>query len=139
MLRIPRSRLQNDYVLLWSELFDGGLIVDEGHDLVSDVRDGRLTNNPLNGRIVNLQRRPIGATTWTTIGRMTAGTTSGTYVLRQSPTATYEWRAVFPEPANEGLRGRNSGALTVSVSSCSGSTCPQSAPVALATGTLDRR
>jgi hypothetical protein len=101
--------------------------------------DGRLTNNPLNGRIVNLQRRPIGATTWTTIGRMTAGTTSGTYVLRQSPTATYEWRAVFPEPANEGLRGRNSGALTVSVSSCSGSTCPQSAPVALATGTLDRR
>jgi hypothetical protein len=91
--------------------------------------DGRLTDNPVSNRVVQLQRRPIGATTWTTIGQMAAGATAGTYTLRQSPTSRYDWRAVFPEPANEGLRGDISGSVTVSVSSCGTSICPQSAPV----------
>jgi hypothetical protein len=96
--------------------------------------DGRLTNNPISGRTVTLQRRPVGSTTWTSMGRMNAGAAAGTYVLSQSPTATYEWRAVFSKPANEGLRGRNSSVVVISVSSCSGSICPQSVPVAQAAG-----
>lgn len=91
--------------------------------------DGRLTGNPISGRTVTLQRRAIGTTTWTSLGAMGAGAASGTYVLRQSPTATYEWRAVFAKPANEGLRGRSSVAVSVAVSSCGGTICPQSAPI----------
>jgi hypothetical protein len=106
--------------------------------VADNAGDGRLTNNPISGRIVHLQRRPVGATAWTSMGQMPAGSGVGTYVLRQSPTATYEWRAVFPEPANEGLRGRNSTAVRVSVSGCSGSICPQSSPLQASTDTIER-
>jgi len=97
--------------------------------LVADnPADGRLTANPVSNRVVQLQRRPRGATTWTSMGRMTAAATSGTYTMRQSPTATYEWRAVFSDPSTEGLRGDSSPAVTVTVGGCSGSGCPQAAP-----------
>jgi hypothetical protein len=90
--------------------------------------DGRLGGNPISGRPVFLHRRPAGSSTWTYVGQMPAGSTAGSYVLRQSPTATYEWRAVFADPVTEGLRGDTGGPVTVTVSGCSGSTCPQSAP-----------
>ncbi len=99
--------------------------------------DGRLTGNPISNRTIQLQRRPRGTTTWTTVGTMSPSTTSGSYTLRQSPTATYEWRAVFPEPSGEGLRGAASTAVTVTVSGCSGTTCPQSAPVDTAADKVD--
>ena len=95
---------------------------------VADNPDGgRLDGNPVSNRAVHLHRRLPGTSTWTVIGPMSAGTTPGSYVLRQSPTTTYEWRAVFSEPATEGLRGDTGGPVTVKVSGCSGSTCPQSA------------
>ena len=90
--------------------------------------DGRLTDNPIAKRIVYLQRRPPGTTAWTTVGQMTSTTTAGTYTLAQSPTATYEWRAVFPKPATEGLRAFNSALVTVNVSGCTVEGCPQSMP-----------
>lgn len=90
--------------------------------------DGRLAGNPIQWRTVTLQRRPVGGSTWTSIGQMSNAATAGTYTLAQSPTATYEWRAVFATPPAEGLNGRNSSIVRVSVSSCSGSTCPQSTP-----------
>ena len=96
--------------------------------------DGRLGGNPLANRTVHLQRRSPGSSTWTTLGVMTPGSTAGTYTLRQSPTATYEWRAVFLKPANEGLRGRTSAAVPVTVSGCSTSGCPQSAPAPSVSG-----
>jgi hypothetical protein len=101
--------------------------------------DGRLTNNPLSGRVVTLQRRPVGSTTWTSLGQMGAGATAGTYVLRQSPTATYEWRAVFADPSSEGLRGRTSVPVTVSVASCTTSTCPQSVPTGTESESTEQR
>jgi hypothetical protein len=90
--------------------------------------DGRLAGNPIARRTVTLQRRPVGGTTWTSMGSMTNATTAGTYTLVQSPTASYDWRAVFATPPAEGLNGRTSGIVRVSVSGCSGSTCPQVAP-----------
>jgi len=90
--------------------------------------DGRLSGNPISRRTVHLQRRAPGATAWTSMGVMPAGTAAGTYVMRQSPTATYDWRAVFPEPAAEGLRGAVTGSSRVTVTGCTGSGCPQSAP-----------
>lgn len=90
--------------------------------------DGRLTGNPISRRTVYLQRRLPGATTWTSMGAMPAGGTAGTYVLRLSPSATYDWRAWFPDPASEGLRGGLTPATRVTVSGCTGSGCPQSVP-----------
>jgi hypothetical protein len=95
--------------------------------LVADnADDGRLTGNPISGRRVTLQRRTPGTTTWTSMGTMSATATAGTYAMTQSPTATYEWRAVFAKPSNEGLRGGTSAAVKVSVVTCSSSSCPQS-------------
>jgi hypothetical protein len=99
--------------------------------LVADnADDGRLTGNPVAGRTVTLQRRAPGTTTWTSMGTMAATATAGTYAMTQSPTATYEWRAVFAKPSNEGLRGGTSTTVKVSVTTCSTSSCPQSAPTA---------
>ena len=61
----------------------------------STSANGALANDPLSGRPVVLQRRPVGSSTWTTMGTMARGTSEGSYVLSMSPTATYEWRALF--------------------------------------------
>ncbi len=85
-----------------------------------------LRINPLSGRTVTLQRRRPGATSWTTQATMAAASTAGTYTLIVSPTATYEWRAVFGKPPGEGLRGTSSTTTTIQVRSCSTSPCPLS-------------
>jgi len=85
-----------------------------------------LRINPLSSRSVVLQRRPVGSTSWTTVGTMAVASGSGTYTLKTSPTATYEWRAVFSKPAAEGLRASISPTLTVRVASCTTSPCPLS-------------
>ena len=87
----------------------------------------RLRNNNLSGRTVILQRRAPGATAWTTVGTMPGGSVVGTYVMNQSPTATYDWRMVFNTPADEGVNGSISASVRVTVSACS-NPCPQSAP-----------
>ena len=88
-----------------------------------------LSGDPLSDRPVTLQRRAIGSTTWTTVGTMTPSTTEGTYALSWSPTATYDWRAVFFPAANDGVTSATSGYIRVSVSGCSVTGCPQSAPI----------
>ena len=97
-----------------------------GLTVADNASDGALTGNPIAGRVVYLQRRLPGATTWTTIAQMSTTTSPGIYTSKQSPTATYEWRTVFPKPAGEGLRARNGPAVLVTVSGCSSSPCPQS-------------
>jgi hypothetical protein len=55
-------------------------------------------------------------------------TVAGSYTATSSPTATYEWRAVFYTPAYEGVVGSGSTPLKITVSGgCVGSGCPQSA------------
>lgn len=84
-----------------------------------------LANDPISGRNVTLQRRIVGSTTWTSIGSMTPSSTSeGTYVLTVSPTATYEWRAVFLPATGDGAVTSTSSIVKVSVSGCSGTGCP---------------
>jgi len=86
-----------------------------------------MSADPLSDRTLLLQRRAIGATTWTTIGAMTpSATVDGSYSLSWSPTATYDWRTVFSTPPNEGLVGSSSAAVRVTVIGCTGAGCPQS-------------
>jgi hypothetical protein len=81
-----------------------------------------LGGNPVSGRSVTLQRRAPGASTWTTVGTMGAGSGSGTYVLTQKPTATTDYRAVFKTPTGEGINGSSSAIVRVSVAGCITST-----------------
>ena len=79
----------------------------------------RLGNDPVSGRTVTLQRRPPGASTWTTVGTMAVGSSVGSYVLGQLPGSTTEYRAVFKTPTNEGINGDSSGVVKVTVAACS--------------------
>lgn len=89
-----------------------------------------MASDPISDRSVLLQRRAVGATSWTTVGTMTPHpTVDGSYSLTWSPTATYDWRTVFATPANEGLLGSSSAAIRVTVSGCSGAGCPQSVQI----------
>ncbi|MGZ8515315.1 MAG: hypothetical protein ACXWXA_09765 [Candidatus Limnocylindrales bacterium] len=75
----------------------------------------RLALNPVALRTVTLQRRPAGTTTWTTVGTMASGSTSGTYTTSLSLTARTEFRALFAKPANEGLLAATSPIVSVAV------------------------
>ena len=75
----------------------------------------RLALNPVALRTVTLQRRPAGTTTWTTVGAMSNGATSGTYTTSLSLTARTEFRALFAKPGDEGLLGATSSIVSVAV------------------------
>ena len=87
--------------------------------------NGALSGDPVSDRSVLLKRRNGSTGSWITIGTMTAHPTiEGRYVMNVSPTATYEWQAVFGTVAGEGLAGSSSPIVKVTVSGCSGSGCP---------------
>jgi hypothetical protein len=93
--------------------------------IASGNGEGRLASNLLSRRSVTLQRRVPGGT-WMGMGSMPAASAAGVYVMTQAPLTTYEWRAAFPEPDDEGLAFSTSGIVTVSVGLCAGSGCPTS-------------
>ncbi len=91
---------------------------------IADVSSyGRLANNLLSKRIVTLERRIAGSTTWSTVGTMVAGA-SGTYVLTTTVSSTTEYRAIFNAPSDEGLRADTSPIVKVTVTGCTRPPCP---------------
>lgn len=89
---------------------------------------GRLSGNPIAARTVTLQRRAPGTTAWATVGTMPAGSTSGTYILAQRPSADTEYRAVFATPSTEGLNGDISASVRVYVSTCTAAAAKDPSP-----------
>ena len=85
-----------------------------------------LSNDPLSGRTVILQRRSSGGL-WSTIATMSPINVAGDYVAKWSPTATYEWQALLATPGGEGITGSISAVSTITVSGCNLG-CPQWAP-----------
>lgn len=83
----------------------------------------KLQGEPLDGRTVLLQRRLPGATSWTTHTQMGGTAVEGRYRSTISLTTTYEWRARFAKPSDEGLDASSSAVVKVTVSSCTGSVC----------------
>lgn len=89
-----------------------------------DAQYLKLAGDPVSGRRVMLQRRPVGGSTWSNYVEMvplTDGT--GRYTKTLRIIASYEWRARFFKPADEGLAGAHSSAFAVYVRGCTG-TCP---------------
>jgi hypothetical protein len=85
----------------------------------------RLGGNPVSGRVVVLQTRAPGTTTWLSAGTMATGSTSGTYTRSLTLSADIQVRAVFKTPTDEGLTGRTSAAATIDVGACR-TLCPSS-------------
>ncbi|HVM30274.1 MAG TPA: matrixin family metalloprotease [Candidatus Limnocylindrales bacterium] len=99
----------------------GSVTFTAGLKIADGVAHTRLAGDPLSGRTVLLQRRPVGGTTWTTHGQMQTAAAEGSYRLAVSPDGTYEWRAFFAAPANEGLKGSGSAVIRVTRQTGSGS------------------
>jgi len=53
-----------------------------------------------------------------------SSTVEGAYTATSWPTTTYDWRAYFATPSNEGLAGVASATLRVTVTTCTGAGCP---------------
>jgi hypothetical protein len=87
----------------------------------------KLKSVLLSGRVVVLQRRSVGMTTWTTVGQMPAGPGAGTYRFSTTIHADADYRAVFTSPDDEGLGDSTSSAVRVIVGWCT-KACPVSAP-----------
>jgi hypothetical protein len=89
-----------------------------------DADYGHVSGMRLNGRSVQLKRRPSGSNgAWTT-SWMTWAEVPGLYTLTLYPHSTYEYMAVFSSPDNEGLAGDTSNQVTVRISDgCTGN-CP---------------
>jgi hypothetical protein len=86
---------------------------------------GRLGGDPLNGRSVQLRRRPAGSdAAWATFW-MSQAIGGGVYIVILQPSITYEYQAVLRSPDDEGLNGSTSNTLTVRViDTCSTAPCP---------------
>ena len=93
----------------------------------------KLRANWVSERRIVLERRAPGSTTWTQVAVVPPIAMSGTYQIRLSPTATYDWRGYFYKPTDEGLRASSSAPFTITVGGgCQSPPCPQ-APVPLGT------
>ena len=86
---------------------------------------GKLGYNPLTARTVTIQRRLPGATTWQSVASMAAANSGNGYTFTQTQSTTYDWRAVFSDPDDEGVNGSTSATIRVTVAPCIGSLCPQ--------------
>ncbi|HLX33925.1 MAG TPA: hypothetical protein VKR30_01635 [Candidatus Limnocylindrales bacterium] len=94
---------------------------------IASTSAGAMTGDPLSDRTVVLQRRAIGSSTWTTVGTMSpSSTTEGAYSMTVGPTATYDWRATFATPSNDGVLGSTTSTFRVTVTTCTGGGCPLS-------------
>ena len=82
----------------------------------------RLGGNPIANRIVRLEARTVGSTSWVAVGTM-APDTPGTYALLVQLKSSTDFRAIFATPTNEGLNGDSSLAVRVTVAACT-TRCP---------------
>ena len=85
---------------------------------------GEVSGMRLNGRSVQLRRRPAGSNgAWTT-SWMRWAESPGIYTITLYPRSTYEYVAVFSAPDDEGLHGSTSNESTVRVTAACTGTCP---------------
>ena len=87
-----------------------------------------LAGQSLSSRAVVLQRRAPMGSLWSTVATMNPATDdAGKYVKTITLTKTYDWRAVFNTPADEGLKGTSSTSdrIVVANSLCDGITAEE--------------
>lgn len=99
-------------------LVGGSVRVTGELEIASATAAKRLSGDPLSKRTVILQKRSLGATTWSTVLTMTSITgANGSYSGVIWPTATADYRLFFNAPSSEGLKNSTSGVIRITVSS----------------------
>jgi len=92
---------------------------------LTSAGSGRLSNNPMAGRVVVLQQR--SGTTWTDFLTLAPSVTSGSYTGSRAMRATGDYRTVYRKTSSEGVRTSTSATVTVAVTAgCTQVICPQS-------------
>jgi hypothetical protein len=91
---------------------------------LTSAGDGRLSNNPMNGRTVVLQQRTSSG--WSDVMTMSGTSTNGQYRASLTVRSTKDYRSLFRAPSNEGVSADGSPAITVTVSSTCTGICPSS-------------
>lgn len=82
----------------------------------SDAVYASLAGDALAGRTVWLQRRAVNGSTWTDLVQLTSQSSNpGRYSRSITVTGTYDYRARFATPSNEGLTGSASAILRIAV------------------------
>jgi len=76
----------------------------------------RLSGDPLSRRTIQVQRRELGGSTWTTVTTMTAVSGSdGSYTVTIWPPSSGDYRLFFDAPSSEGLRDSTSSVISITV------------------------
>jgi hypothetical protein len=87
--------------------------------------DGRLSNNPMSGRVVVLQRR--SGTTWVDVLTLGPGTAAGSYTGSLTMQGIGDYRAAYRKTSTEGVRTSTSAAVSITVAAgCMEKVCPLS-------------
>ncbi|HUR17023.1 MAG TPA: hypothetical protein VMZ33_07035, partial [Candidatus Limnocylindrales bacterium] len=84
--------------------------------IASDEDYPNLAGRALTERRVVLQRRALGATSWSNFTDLTSvADGTGRYVKTLTLTSTWDYRALFTAPSDEGLGGSSSSVSRISV------------------------
>ena len=90
---------------------------------LTSAGDGRLSNNPMSGRVVVLQRR--SGTSWMDVLTLRPGATAGSYAGSQALQGSGDYRAAYRKTSTEGVRTSVSTAVSITVvTGCTQKLCP---------------
>lgn len=85
-------------------------------EIATSTAAKRLSGDPLSARSIQLQRREIGGSTWTTIGTLSVVSGSpGDYATTIKPPSSGDYRLVYDAPTTEGLRDSTSSVVSITV------------------------
>jgi hypothetical protein len=85
-------------------------------EIASATAARRLSGDPLSRRTVVLQKREVGAASWSALLTMTSiSGADGSYSGLFWPTATADYRLVFDAPSSEGLKDDTSAIVRITV------------------------
>jgi hypothetical protein len=104
-----------------SSVSTGGLVRISGSLRIASASSAReLSGDPLSYRTVTLQKRVLGATSWTAVGALSSNLAAGSYGLTITVNQTADYRLQYDSPSTEGLQNSVSAALriTATTSSC---------------------
>ena len=106
-----------------SSVGSGGLVRITGTLRIASASAAReLSGDPLSARVVTLQKRALGATSWSSIGSLTANATAGSYGVTITVNQTADYRLQYDSSSTEGLQNSTSAALRITATdSCSSS------------------
>ena len=104
-----------------SSVGTGGLVRITGTLRIASASAAReLSGDALSGRVVTLQKKALGSSSWTTVGSLTPNATAGSYGVTITVNSTADYRLQYDSPSSEGLQNANSSALRITATnSCS--------------------